>query len=549
MPPLAHTLHAGPQGTGPVSLAAWRGRPGPGLRLTAVLVCWLAGLFASLLAGCGRSGTSAIPANSDSAPAAVPAGDLPAIRVAPLPPQPALPEAPPELGRIELRLSATAFQQLEPSRGGLFFQGGNAPAAPPHTPEARARGERPQPAVGFFNFGEDSGAGTFGFDFPMVKADVQLGPTLLRDVGVRYKGNGSYQTARSGRKRSFKLEFDHFVPNQKFEGESKLNLNGNGLDPTQLRDALGYRLFAAAGLPAPTTRFAEVFLQLDSSPPELLGLYTVVEQVDRGFLRQHLGSESGLLLKPEGIKGIPWFGTEIYRYEQPYNAKWRGTDRQWERVIEFARVVNRTEDAEFEQAIDTILDVDRFLRFLACHVLLGNLDSFLGTGHNYYLYLDDATDRFVFLPWDLDLSFGGFFMAGSVEELADLSLQHPHQGNNRLIDRLLQNPARREAYLNHVRDLVSQVFHPEGLGALAAAWEEFVTPAKQRETAARDQRGESEAGVFGMWGRSGMPPAQFIELRTASVLGQLSGTTTGFVPQPGWGGRGAGRGRNGRGRF
>jgi hypothetical protein len=513
------------------------------------LACWLAGLFASLLAGCGRSGTSAIPANSDSAPAAVPAGDLPAIRFAPLPPQPALPEAPPELGRIELRLSATAFQQLEPSRGGLFFQGGNAPAAPPHTPEARARGERPQPAVGFFNFGEDSGAGTFGFDFPMVKADVQLGPTLLRDVGVRYKGNGSYQTARSGRKRSFKLEFDHFVPNQKFEGESKLNLNGNGLDPTQLRDALGYRLFAAAGLPAPTTRFAEVFLQLDSSPPELLGLYTVVEQVDRGFLRQHLGSESGLLLKPEGIKGIPWFGTEIYRYEQPYNAKWRGTDRQWERVIEFARVVNRTEDAEFERAIDTILDVDRFLRFLACHVLLGNLDSFLGTGHNYYLYLDDATDRFVFLPWDLDLSFGGFFMAGSVEELADLSLQHPHQGNNRLIDRLLQNPARREAYLNHVRDLVSQVFHPEGLGALAAAWEEFVTPAKQRETAARDQRGESEAGVFGMWGRSGMPPAQFIELRTASVLGQLSGTTTGFVPQPGWGGRGAGRGRNGRGRF
>ena len=89
MPPLAQTLHPGPQGTGPVSLAAWRGRPGPGLRLTAALACWLAGLFASLLAGCGRSGTSAIPANSDSAPAAVPAGDLPAIRVAPLPPQPA----------------------------------------------------------------------------------------------------------------------------------------------------------------------------------------------------------------------------------------------------------------------------------------------------------------------------------------------------------------------------------------------------------------------------------------------------------------------------
>ncbi len=551
MPPFSHIPRrrhsgTGPHVTGPLSAEACGGWPRRGsrhwLRLTAALACVLCGLCT----GCGRSDPSATPANSAATPAAVPAAGLPSIRIAPLPPQPVVSEAPPELWNIEVRLTAEAYRQLEPTRGGLFFQGGNAPAAPPHTPEARARGERPQPAVGFFNFGEDSGAGTFGFDFPMVKADVQLGPTLLRDVGVRYKGNGSYQTARSGRKRSFKLEFDHFVPKQKFEGASKLNLNSNGLDPTQLRDALGYRLFAAAGLPAPQTRFAEVFVQLDSQPPELLGLYTVVEQVDRRFLRQHLGSTSGLLLKPEGIKGIPWFGTDIYRYEQPYNAKWRGTDRQWERVIEFARVVNRTEDAEFEQAIDTILDVDRFLRFLACHALLGNLDSFLGTGHNYYLYLDDATDRFVFLPWDLDLSFGGFFMAGSVEELADLSLQHPHQGNNRLIDRLLQNPARREAYLNHVRDLVSQVFHPAGLGALAAAWDEFVTPVKERETVARDQRGESAEGVFGMWGRSGMPPAQFIELRTASVLDQFSGTSAGFVPQPGWGGRGGGRRRSGR---
>jgi hypothetical protein len=526
-------------------------------------------VLAAVCAGCGRS--SAPDATAPNAATATrEATEATEVATTPLVFQPAPPEAPPPLWRVELRLTAAAYQQLEPTRGGMFFRGGGgqAAASPPHTAEARARGERPQPAVGFFNFGEDSGAGTFGFDFTTVKADVELGPapadpqtlgagrsgslpsgpTLLRDVGVRYKGNGSFQTARATRKRSFKLEFDHFVPDQTFEGRTKLNVNCNALDATQLRDPLGYRLFAAAGLPAPQTRFAEVFLQIDGTPPELLGLYTLVEQVGRKFLREHLGSTSGLLLKPEGIKGIPWFGTEIYRYEQPYNAKWPGTDRQWERVIEFARVVNQADDREFEAAIDTLLDVDRFLRFLACQVLLGNLDSFLGSGHNYYLYLDDATNRFVFLPWDLDLAFGGFFLSGSVDELANLSLEHPHQGNNRLIDRLLQNPARRATYLAAVRDLVSRVFHPQGLGAVAAEWERFIAPCQDREAAARQDRGESADGMFGMWGQSALAPAQFIERRTESVLAQLAGTADGYVPRSAWGGgRGGGPGAGGPG--
>ncbi|MFN8855158.1 MAG: CotH kinase family protein [Planctomycetaceae bacterium] len=508
---------------------------------TCAIGLWPALILAGLMAGCGRSATSAAKPDSVSAQSR----DATKSEAASPPLPPSNPETTPVLWHIELRLSSEAYRELEPVRGGLGWGGGGlarSTASPPHTAEARARGERPQPVVGFFNFGEDSGAGTFGFDFTTVKADAQIGDVLIRDVGLRYKGNGSYQTARSTRKRSFKLEFDHYVPDQRFEGRTRLNLNCNSLDPTQLRDALGYRLFAEAGLPAPQTRFAEVSVKVGNDAPELLGLYTLVEQVDRKFLRQHLGSTSGLLLKPEGIKGIPWFGTEIYRYEQPYNAKWRGTDRQWERVIEFAHLVNRTEDDEFEETIESFLDVDRFLRFLACQVLLANLDSFLGSGHNYYLYLDDETNRFVFLPWDLDLSFGGFFLAGSVEDLAELSLEHPHQGENRLIDRLLRNPARREAYKVHLRGLVSRVFHPGGLGTLAAEWERFAEPMREREAAAWSARGESTEGGFGMWGRSGMRPSEFIKLREASVLSQLEGAAEGFVPSSGWG-RGRGRGR------
>ena len=43
------------------------------------------------------------------------------------------------------------------------------------------------------------------------------------------------------------------------------------------------------------------------------------------------------------------------------------------------------------------LDVDRFLRFLACTVVLANMDSFIGLSHNWLMYLDPKTDRFVFI--------------------------------------------------------------------------------------------------------------------------------------------------------
>ena len=57
-----------------------------------------------------------------------------------------------------------------------------------------------------------------------------------------------------------------------------------------------------------------------------------------------------------------------------------------------------------------------FLRFLAANALLSNLDSFLGFGHNFYLYLRPDTNKFVFIPWDLDLSLAGFPMMGAAEQ-------------------------------------------------------------------------------------------------------------------------------------
>ena len=58
-------------------------------------------------------------------------------------------------------------------------------------------------------------------------------------------------------------------------------------------------------------------------------------------------------------------------------------------------------------------DLDEFARFMAVTVWLSTMDSILGMGQNFYVYLDPKTHKFQFMPWDLDHSFGQFGMKGS----------------------------------------------------------------------------------------------------------------------------------------
>ena len=48
----------------------------------------------------------------------------------------------------------------------------------------------------------------------------------------------------------------------------------------------------------------------------------------------------------------------------------------------------------------------RYLRWLAVNTYLSHIDGYTGFANNYYLYRDPATARFVYIPWDLDITFG-----------------------------------------------------------------------------------------------------------------------------------------------
>src|SRR5207245_1580214 len=82
----------------------------------------------------------------------------------------------------------------------------------------------------------------------------------FKEVGLRYKGGGSYVTSGTKLQRNFKVELDHYGEEDLFHGMKKVNLNAGAMDPSRLREALAYGIYREAGVPAPRTAFAEVTL-------------------------------------------------------------------------------------------------------------------------------------------------------------------------------------------------------------------------------------------------------------------------------------------------
>ena len=408
-------------------------------------------------------------------------------------------------------------------------------AAPQTQPMVHIEGERLDP-----NF--------YGFDFAYVKAAFECDGITLKDVGFRQRGNSSYNWGASGYKRPYKLDFNRFVEGQKFNGLTGFYLNNNAYDPSLLRETLAYQTFRELGVPAPRTTFALLYLTIEGRlGREFLGLYTLIESVDsKAFLKNHFASSKGLLLKPWSIRGLPYMGEEWRAYTQHYNPRTDLTPLAARRTIDLIKLVNYADDVTFRQQIEGYLNVDKFLRFVAGHAILANLDTIFYTGHNFYLYLNPNDNRFYFMPWDLNLAFANFTSAATVEQHLHLSISRPHTGEAKIIDRLLAVPQYNEVYRNHIKQFMAGTFNSDklfpridGFQAVLAqadqaadtAWKaRFIKPTTNPSTRPVQIPPRPIPQLMGWQGQPAIPLKTFITRRIESLNAQLTGETDGFTP-------------------
>lgn len=418
---------------------------------------------------------------------------------------------------VHIRLSAEEWEKLQPPKGTSFDIGRALPGVVSDATAGRNFHSEKSSRPGL--------AGYLGIDHQYGKGSVTIDGETVADVGVRYKGNGTFLTGFPEGKPSFKIDFNEYKQGQEFRGLRKLNLNNKTTDSSFLREALSYELFREAGIPSPRVGWGRVSVTVGDGKAKQLGLYTIVEQVDKQFLKRMYGSADGLLLKPSTFGTFRYFGEEWGEYDAAYNPKTDPSPEQQERLIAFAKLVNLADDDEFQSRVEEFLDMDQFFTFLSINVLLSNMDSFLGGSQNYYAYLEPSSNRFQLCPWDLDLSFGAFGMLGTPESRRDSSVDNPQigEGSNRLIERVLAVPRFRDGYHDRIRSLASGVFGENKVRGQIDEAGQFV-----RELLEPHQRARFDAAM----GDRPTPSEPhvlkyFVTKRLESVQEQLAGRSSG----------------------
>jgi spore coat protein CotH len=269
---------------------------------------------------------------------------------------------------------------------------------------------------------------------------------LVRNVGIRSRGTGS----RSGIKPGLRVDFDYYSTDQKFLGLKSVILRNNTQDPTNMRERVSMLLFRRMNLAAEHEAHARLFINA-----EYEGVYTIVESIDKSFLKKNLGENDGHLYeyKFDTTRPAPYnfgyAGPDAALYTPlPFKPQTLESDPQGEVFERFFWTVNQAGDAVWRTAMAEFLDLKKFIRHLAIESFLAEEDGLTGDygPNNFYLYRFEKKNLYTFLPWDKS---NAFWEAPSAQYWIFRNIQDGVENRrNRLVMRALNDPELRELFLD-----------------------------------------------------------------------------------------------------
>src|SRR6188768_2316718 len=95
-------------------------------------------------------------------------------------------------------------------------------------------------------------------------------------------------------------------------------------------------------------------------------------------------------------------------YYHRYELKTNDSLNDWSDLVHLIDKINNTPPLAFYDSIENVMGSTSFLKYWAMNILFANLDSYNGSGHNYYVYHDPDMDQFYFIAWDVNEAFGCF---------------------------------------------------------------------------------------------------------------------------------------------
>lgn len=294
---------------------------------------------------------------------------------------------------------------------------------------------------------------------PYYPCRFESGSVTIARIGCRFKGNSSFN--RNGIKKPFKLDFNEYDDNATFLGLKKLNLNNFDLSPDFMREKL---LHDMANKYVTAMRSTYVRLYVNNN---FYGLYLAVEQPDKTMMESRFGDkEDGNLYEAESSQcDLSYLGADPASYRTRYLLETNETANDYSGLIEFLNILNNTAAADLQARLEAVADGEDWMTWMALNNIVVNLDSYIGTAAEYFMY-DRAKDgRFIHIQWDHNESFG--ITGDGTPRLTTPATTDPFYitGNRPLLTKMWAAPGYRRVYLQAMARALREHFNPTYLNA------------------------------------------------------------------------------------
>lgn len=277
-----------------------------------------------------------------------------------------------------------------------------------------------------------------------LKADITIDGILYTNVGIKFKGNSSYSNPSP--KKPFKIDMNEFVAGQDIDGLKKFNLNNGFKDPSFMREKIALDFYNEHGLAAPRCAYTRVFIN-----GIYWGLYMFVEEANKTFLDDddRFGNKQGNFFKGDPSGDLKWLGSTPSLYYGKYELHTNEIANDWTDLVELINKINNS-GGNFYDSLETILNTNSFIEHWAAMNLFSNLDSYIGSGHNYFVYHDTLSDKFEWVTWDVNESFGNFTMGMTTTQMKNLSMFYvtSPSGSRPLVQNMLTNTTYKNLLIN-----------------------------------------------------------------------------------------------------
>jgi len=300
---------------------------------------------------------------------------------------------------------------------------------------------------------EESGENEYACSFQFVNSLLN---ETAENVTIRLRGN----TSLNADKKSFQISFNGIQSGLNWQGFEKMNLIGLQNDPSIIRSKLCHDMFRYANVPSARTSFVMLYIN-----DEYRGLYMNQEHIDEEFASLYFDEQgNGNLYKCTYPADLDYLGNnpELYQFSlwgtRTYDLKTNEWADDYSDLSEFINILNNAPSEDLICELQKVFHIESYLRVAAIDVLSGNWDGYIFNNNNFYLYHNQSTGLFEYIPYDLDNTLGiDWFGVDWADR--DMYEWSPEGEARPLFNRLLETEYGRNLFSSYVNKFINEYFN------------------------------------------------------------------------------------------